>query len=431
MRKYHQLVLVIVTVSSLSTLLMYRHEYLKLRYVLEVLNFFGNQGTVNNCLVLNDTFVRDTKSRYIFGNPAPSWLKLGPHFVYSAFWEEQNEKKYVRALAIGPPSAFTNFECHIWFDQGDVLFSEMGKFGYSVRNIHRDNEYKDSKTKIYELYCEPIEITPAGSPHGVIFIHKKPKMKIKTFVPIYNTLSKIESTNYSAVCVKADVTGLSKTSILEFISYHQIVGVTDFLVYDNGLHHSILSELEMLIGLEGFSRSITTLNWNFPFEDIDLQTVLMEMDCLARTSRKVELVSILDWEEYILPKYSNKPTVLKMLGEVLKDDKKTTSFDVSSVLCCTDMKNDKSADKSWPVVLRKTQCMSLDVKKTIVYNPNVDQDVRKQEMPSNIGKIFMYKACSGQKTVTKYEPTMAQFLGGLMTSKLLRLRKSGTFILNS
>ncbi|XP_075215511.1 uncharacterized protein LOC142321369 [Lycorma delicatula] len=428
MRKYRQLVLVLITLASLCTLLMYRHEYLKLRYVLEVLNFFGNpQANINDCLVLNETYTTDNKNKLLFVNPSPSWLKLGSHFVYSAFWEFESGKHHVRTLAIGPPSAFTDIECHIWFDQGELLFSEMGKFGYSVKNIQRDSSYKDSKLKIYELYCELIENSVVGRPHGVIFVQKKPKINLKTFVPIYNTLTEHNVRNHSAMCVKADASGVSKSTIVEFISYHLIIGITDFIIYDTGLHHNILTTLQTLPGVSGFSRTTVALNWNFPFEDADLQDAIMEMDCMGRTSGKVELVMLLDWDEYIVPKSTHN--IYKMVHTI--EPTMTTEFEVATVICCTDIKDDKSSDKSWPVSLRKTQCMPLMKKIKMLYNPKKG-DVRKQQFPPDVGEIFVYRFCKGlKKTVTKYDPVMAQFLGDLMTSKLLRLRKSGIFLNSS
>jgi hypothetical protein len=58
----------------------------------------------------------------------------------------------------------------------------------------------------------------------------------------------------------------------------------DFIVYDVGLQHTILHSIQALSGLEGFSRSVSILSWNFPFTDLELQDEVIRADCLARSS---------------------------------------------------------------------------------------------------------------------------------------------------
>ncbi|KAG8333173.1 hypothetical protein J6590_005928 [Homalodisca vitripennis] len=431
MRKYHQLLLFIITVVSLSTLLMYRREYLKLRYVLEVLNYFGSpQGGGEDCLVLNDTYMEKERNKHLFSQPQSSWIRVSQHFVFSAFWETEGDRLHVRALAVGPPSAFTNYECHIWYDEGDYLSSVMGKFGYSLRNIPKFyNETKERQTiNIYELFCEPVETQSKGAPYGLVLIHKTDTTRIKTFIAIFKAeISAQNRRGKVAVCVRADVSGASKSSIVEFISYHQAVGVTDFIVYENGLQYRILSVLESLTGLKGFSESIETLHWNFPYSDLDAETTVLEMDCIARTSGRVETVAVLEWDEYLVPKLHH--SITEMLQEASPSKRIPVQFELESFICCTDLKDDKRAEKSWPVAMRKTQLMIIKVKRQLIIEyPVVGIEPSKLKLPSTTGAILIYRPCSGIKTVTKYDPIMARYLGSMITSKLFKLWKSGSLL---
>lgn len=434
MRKYYQLLLILISIASLSTLLMYRREYLKLRYVLEVLSFFGTpQGGGGDCLVFNETAVENRKYKYLFSKPSPTWTKVGQHFVYSAFWENEGDKSHARALAVGPPSAFTNFECHIWFDQGDTLYSEMGKFGYSVKYAHQENSSTNKIKKglnVYQLYCEPVLTAVAvGLPQALILIYREDNDRVKVIVPIFKSH---EDSNHHlknmAVCVKADVAGVSKSSMVEFITYYQAVGVSDFLVYDNGLHNSFLLAVEALTDYKGFAHTISILNWNFPYNNnnFEIESLAMEMDCLARTSGKVGIMAVLNWDEYIVPRHHR--FIPSMLNDFSTTSRVPVEFELQSIICCTDLKDDKRADRSWPLVLRKTQCMPIDNKNQllIINFPKVGFEPSKQKIATSVGAVHVYRPCNGLRTITKYDTVMAQFLGDFMTSKLIKLWKSGS-----
>lgn len=434
MRKYHQLLLLIITVVSLTTLLMYRREYLKLRYVLEVLNYFGNpQGGGEDCLVLNDTFIANERRKTYFSLPKPSWIKVSQHFVYSSFWEVEGDRLHVRALAIGPPSAFTNFECHVWFDHGDNLSSVMGKFGYSLRSIPKYfNESKEQQSiNIYELFCEPVETIAQGLPYGLVLIYKRGATQTKTLIPIFKSdIPDRKNIDKVVVCVRADVTGTSKSSVVEFISYHQGVGVTDFIVYDNGLQYKILSKLETLAGMKGFSKSISTLHWNFPYSDLDAESTILEMDCLARTSGRVETVAVLNWDEYVVPK--SQYSINKMMSEATPSKKIPVQFELKSFICCTDLKDDRRAEKSWPVALRKTQMMPIKVRKQLLIEyPMVGIEPSNYNLPLERGVVHIYRPCTGLKTITKHDTIMARYLGSMITSKLIKMWKSGSLLIEN
>uniref|UniRef100_A0A1B6CFK3 Glycosyltransferase family 92 protein n=1 Tax=Clastoptera arizonana TaxID=38151 RepID=A0A1B6CFK3_9HEMI len=426
MRKYHQLLLIIVSIVSLFTVLVYRREYLKLRYILEVINFFGSpQAGLGDCIVLNETLIDSKKEKHLFSDPSTSWIKIDQHYVYSAFWETEGDKAHIRAIAVGPSSAFTDFDCHIWYDQGDTLSSVNGKFGYSVTYTPKNKTHH--KIKIYQLYCEPVIVATTGSPYGMVFIYKKDNQRLKTFIPVYSKRSLEEyDLKMSAICVKPDVSGISKSSIIEFLSYHKAIGVSEFIVYDNGLQYAIIMTLQSLGGVKGVSR-ISKLQWNFPYNDIELENTVLEVDCIARTSGKVGTVAVLDWDQYIVPRHHH--SLNEMLAEHAFSSKIYSQFELQSTICCTDLKDDKRAEKSWATALRKTQCMPLgDMKSLVVQYPRVGYEPTKQKLPPSVGAIHTYRPCTNLRTITKYDPIMARYLGDFMTSTLLRLWQSGALL---
>lgn len=144
MRKYQQLILIIVSIISIVSLVQYRNEYLRLRYVLQVLNFFGSPNSIidNNCISLNESFVNSEHNFYKYSDPSPIWYNFEGYFLYSAFWEikdADNGKRAVKILAVGPESSFQNYKCRIWFDEGEdtlFLFSPLLSNRHYSKRIH-------------------------------------------------------------------------------------------------------------------------------------------------------------------------------------------------------------------------------------------------------------------------------------------------------
>lgn len=86
MRKYQQLLLILVSIISVSVLIAYRSENERLNNVLNVINFFGQRDSVNLNLVKIENYSNFT---YKFDFPLPTWSYLGNEFhAYSAFWKK-------------------------------------------------------------------------------------------------------------------------------------------------------------------------------------------------------------------------------------------------------------------------------------------------------------------------------------------------------
>jgi len=148
---------------------------MKLLNVLEVLNFFGyTTDNLTNCVLLEDKFYIDLENDNLLAKPPVSWIKHNQHYVYSAFWSVQQLS--VHLLLLGPRSAFSDYECRVWFRMADLYTSRPGKLSYNIEfNIH------DSDFHQYQVYCKPDEIPVDTEPYGII-IGKENALKL--FIPI-------------------------------------------------------------------------------------------------------------------------------------------------------------------------------------------------------------------------------------------------------
>lgn len=108
MRKYQQLLLVLISLISVTVLIAYKSENERLNNVLNVVNFFGNRDSVNLNLVKIENYSNFT---YRFDYPLPSWTFLGSEFhAYSAFWKKNDLVAGGEAIAMAVGSAHGNVQ---------------------------------------------------------------------------------------------------------------------------------------------------------------------------------------------------------------------------------------------------------------------------------------------------------------------------------
>ncbi|KAL1110408.1 hypothetical protein AAG570_007939 [Ranatra chinensis] len=224
-----------------------------------------------------------------------------------------------------------------------------------------------------------------------------------------------------ALCIRPDMFGHSKSDIVEFIGFHQVVGVTDFIAYDIGIQDGILTKLKMLEGLPSFVRSFSVLAWNFPFEDSALSVKALELDCILRTSGRVRVMGIVSWDHYIVP--NRKVTILSSLANFGR--KKTVLLNLLVQICCLNMKDDKHSEKTWPLVLRKTRCTSVSKEGTLVVNPRLREGGQRTIRPLSNVMSWYHECNESQKAMSSYDVRPSRFLDSIISNELLKLWKSG------
>lgn len=283
MKKYYQLALVIVSLVSVVTLLFYRHEYNRLRYVLEVLNFFGKPGGQQSSLSPNDCMNTNSSIHErkfpSFAEPTPTWQRLSStHFLYSAFWEVSDNERRIKALSVEFGDGIPDFGCSFWFEDRDAPVT--GRFSFSkIETKEAGNEAsKDAnKPKIvgYYLFCRAKDV---NVPYGVTFYKTDDIVPSKAFIPVYYTYEKLALSNSTTICIAASATpGLLKSTAAEFLSYHQLVGVTNYVIYDGGLPNRVLAILQGSAVRDGLGLGVSVLPWNFPLPSLQADTVALSL----------------------------------------------------------------------------------------------------------------------------------------------------------
>ncbi|XP_050538841.1 uncharacterized protein LOC126904133 [Daktulosphaira vitifoliae] len=398
MRKYQQLLLIIISLVSIFSLLTYRYEYMQLLNVIEVLNFFGYPANdLTNCTILNGTFLNDIENNNKLAKPMVSWTKIDEHFAYSAFWLQENESVYI--TVIGPKTAFSGYDCRVWYKLGDHYISSPGTFSYNLSS--------DSNKKInfyhYSIHCKPINVPIDAIPYGILLGREN---SLKLFVPLRLQEESYHKDNL-VICVSPDYSGIPDTNLVEFIAYHVMLGVKQFLVYDIGIHHQVLEFLNSIAGHKSMHNyKISTLSWQFPTIDKNLEKSVLLNDCIMRTQGETKHQILLSWEQYLV---FNKDSNFNFL------DQENTNYAFEVMKCCTK----RLTKKSWPLAMRKTLC-----EKTNETN-NIDSVNRLKisNFPTILGSIHnLEEFCN--KTMGKEDVSMTKYLNSFMNSKLLNLWKT-------
>lgn len=298
MRKYQQLILVVVSVLSVTCLLIYRSENYRLKYVLDVVNFFGQNERIHK---------EDISFEYT--SPFPIWQRIGSGFhAYSSFWHRDTLE--ITTIVVGMKHSPVSFKCEAEIVSNTSSTVVLGKFGFLREEVKTDDFLSANLNKpaeeyiIYKFICKIKD--KLGVPTNIVFTDVKTKARHVVGV---RDLARHNATHQQQLvsCVNL----ISPTSepmrrfyenepnLLEYFYHHLVLGVDEFIVYDN----TGLMTLGVKKQLASKGVRVNLLPFNFPFEmgaDENVRRVL-QMDCELRTLKISRYFLTAQPNEYLYP----------------------------------------------------------------------------------------------------------------------------------
>jgi len=428
MKKYVQVVLVILSIFSLISLLFYRHEYNKLRYVLQVLNFFGTPGGAANVTCRGS---RDFDFQKI-GHPAPAWHRASNTiYVYSAFWDSSNLQHGVKAIAIGVLNENLNHGCYLWYENSNVPVK--GEFSFSAiprnkqqmfkNNLNSKYFSKPSKNKGYWFYCKPPDDTT--SPTGVTF-YKTNDDTAQAYIPIkLIDQTRVQFFNHTALCVMPrDTPFVENHKYLEFFAHHSVIGMKQFIVYGGELAYNIIGALDLD---PKHSTSLVNLQWNFPFvADYELMRSVAEADCLVRSKQSFGSAISLAWNQFLVPKFHSN---VRNLIVDYDPDEKISQFKLSVVVFCLEYRDEPISSATLPWLFRKSRYALPKLNFTVVLHKFNTRGSSVQEIKRDMAAVHWYTKCDLfdlrviDKTEPKYDHSILRFKTDILQSDILQLKE--------
>ncbi|KOB70667.1 Uncharacterized protein OBRU01_14810 [Operophtera brumata] len=474
MRKYYQLILVIVCFVSIVTLLIYRHEYYRLRYVLEVLNFFGKPGLSEiefcgpgfNATMLSE-IVRNT-SMGVRETP-PLFQQIDDNFYsYSSFlrsYQKYEKLSPMRAhnidtIVVGRAHIKPNFRCNIWLEDTDK--PKVGRFSFEVVS-EPINDYslyvfqcylnKDlGKPKGVSFYVNDYNINPIHAPIiKVIQVNTKRKLRESASIRFVNNI-------VPAICVIPNQVPLvSRDSFIEFLVFHHMMGVNHFTIYDSMISEDIIRRLNLLPSdITQWDIQFFPLNYPYVFaKSYSIVRNAIELDCLFRHFRldkeetnKASHAMVLSWDEFLVPRVHSN---IKAVIDDYDPTRKLRTIVIKPLLFCLNQEIDSNTEIGYPDIMRKSHYyMTPQIMKS-VYIRNLDsmsvfEDIYNLTSASKVAPLEIiaaqkYTECRDPKAYHpsglgynetqmqvfqhKFEGAMLRFGQSLVSDKIYRLYRSG------
>lgn len=276
MRKYYQLVLFILSIVSLVCFLIYKHEYDRLRNVLEVLNVFGSTVTDGPQALASCSEICHNGSLEFIPD---FWHKYSELEVYSAF-KTANEKGWsINSLAIvtGNLSVlFKQISCALV--SGDV---SDDKFEGTIewKRIETDNA-----SMAYTVVCNVPEMI--GNSHLLSLYNSKTPSEILN-VPLHLGPAHLKE-KATSLCILSNDPYWHVGDLSDFIQYYTLLGVDSFYLYHRGIGDQVISALKELARTSS-NVTVHLTTWNLPSQSTSvpfLDFALISHDCAWRHGAK-------------------------------------------------------------------------------------------------------------------------------------------------
>ena len=343
MRKYQQLCLVIISILSITILLIYRSENSRLKYVLEVVNFFGRDSD----LAINSNLPHD------FTNPLPLWQRIGTDLhAYSSFWYQEPLTKggLVITIVAGLKKSPVSFNCDAVLADERVI---KGKFLFvrcedekAPPNTATEEKLNENFV-VYQFVCKlPME---RDVPKSIIFTDIISKSRHTVAVRDLNHKTR-NPKNRLTECLDLLPSSFLTTpdrkyfmtdhNLLEYFFHHQVVGIDEFIIYDNGAVDGYLKETLLKHGIRAY-----VLPFNFPFEFSNDKKIkrILQMDCEFRAYSLSDYYILKKPNEYI---YTNSYLKSNNSSLLLLDDSHTLAFEVFTNNVCLSNKPEEIISKN-------------------------------------------------------------------------------------
>lgn len=423
MRKYYQAILAVTAIVSLVSLLIYRHEYNKLRYVLEVFNYFGKPGPRRadvNCTNLGTSF---TTFNAKFDEPIPSWQHLEDDlYIYSAYSINDRE---IRAVGLGTINSISNMQCLIFFENESKPI--LGSFKFiSIGNAVVSSLRENSRYGGYHFVCT---YTSNETPTGITFVTKSNKNL--NYAPIFPIKIQPRSLSHSriGICVtQSSMKPAKSIDMIGFISFHALIGMDNFIIYDSRISNKFNSRLKEIANdpISFWKFTYTVIPWNFPFMDIDQNVIreIIEIDCLYRTYNNVAYAIILSWNEYVNLKYHR--ATIDLLADFRQTRLVADRYKLKTKTFCTQQADHKQYVNSTLMILKKTKTNVNNLKDHSIYihKPHVtlqNSHMYVKEIGEDLIAVNQYKYCDNYKKNQEVEdPTILRFAQDVQNSSILK-----------
>lgn len=398
MKKYYQLLLFIFSAVSILCFVFYKHEYDRLRKVLEVLDFFG--PSITDSAVQADVVGKPCLNGSVEFIP-DVWLEYNEDVhIYSAF-KVANEKGWnINSVAVvrqNSTSFLKGSSCALI--SGDLADD---KFEGTIEWKKLD---ADHAATAYSLTCNVPEMI--GNSH-LFSVYDNSVTQRTLNVPLHLG-PPILKDRATSLCILSKEPYWHTNDLTDFIQYYALLGVDNFFLYHHGIGDQVISSLNTLVNRIG-NVKVQLATWNRPLNSsVPLDFALVNHDCFWRHGAKNGPMITVQFGQYlVLPKSLSLPEFLIKLSSRRTDSTFEVRIPMQSVCL-----NTTSSEQS-PLRLAK---LSSPIKKDTrsglfrwTEAPNHPTNPEQVKIDPHLAKMLMFESCTSIGTgKNEDDPVLRRF----------------------
>lgn len=400
MRKYYQLLLFVLSAISILCFVFYKHEYDRLRKVLEVLDFFGPSVTDSAPSAELKGLCSNRSLEFI----PDYWHKYAEDVhIYSAF-KVANEKGWsINSVAVmqnNSTSLLKESSCALI--SGDIVDD---KFEGTIewRKIDSDNI-----SLAYSVVCNVPEMI--GNSH-LLSLYDDKIASHTLNIPLHLDPSHVKD-HATSVCVFSKDPFWHASELVDFIQYYESLGVDSFYLYHRGISDQVISVLKEFVRTRN-DVTVHLATWNSPVSlSSPLDFTLINHDCTWRHGAKTGKSITLQFGQFlVLP----KSLTLKEFLDKLSTPKTKPSYEVHIPLhpVCLNASASESSPLRLPLLNSKKKKFNNGILRwTEVPNHAGSPLVVKADI--HMAKFLIFETCSTAETEKTEEDSVLRHFSNLI-----------------
>lgn len=382
MKKYHQLLLLVLSVISILCFVFYKHEYDRLRRVLEVLDFFGTPVETNSKSSLPDGPPSVFFDEALQLNP-DVWQKYSEDIQFYSAIRTVNEKGWsMNSLAIlkkNNAASLKKFSCALI--SGDPVEDKFeGTLEWRLI-------WDDSSLSAYAVLCNVPEVP--GRSH-LLSLYELNSNYPALNLPL-NSAQDLRKERTTALCTVSQDPVWHVSRSVDFVLYHASLGVESFFIYHRGISNEAIQAFKDLIGTHP-NLTISLMPWNTPkLPTLSLDYSLISYACTARQVAKSGPVILMPWDHFLaIPKDGNIQNFLKRVAHK-QEGNQETRLEIQPL--CLNIPNGESSPIRQNIYFKnlKGESKSALLRWFELPNPNGKSTVSKTD--AQIAKLITFEPC--------------------------------------
>lgn len=386
MKKYYQLLLLIFSIVSILSFVFYKHEYDRLRKVLEVLDVFGTPVTEAGELAVVP--VKDCHNGSLQFIPDLWRLYEDEIYIYSSFQTPHEKGWSMNSLAVASrDSAAARKRASCALRVGDGTADD--RFEGTIEWKRMGN---DSQVTAYSVMCNVPEMP--GSAHLFSLYDDKSTAQLSIPLHLSPEHPKDQSTS---VCVYSNDPYWQAGQVVDFILYYSALGADDFYLYHRGIGDQVVLALKAMV-INRPNLSIHLAAWNRPVGSLDM--TLVQHDCAWRHNGKSGPAVALPMSHYlVLPVGTNLAQFLAKIDRSKSGENLYEARIARQSLCS----NPPNSEASPPLRLsRMLRNPTKDAPRTVIrwtegpppHHPALSEPVKVSKIDPHSAKMLTFEPCS-------------------------------------